>query len=139
MTEEQKKQQTIEWVVTGILLLLGFYNHLALIFSWPHIEVVDAEVTRVVGWFYELVVGFYAYWRNNNITSPAQAAQVILNKFKKRSFTDTGLILKLVDMVSSDEISAEQLQEFVDNDDLKEITQAHIDGKTVEVNIPEGE
>ena len=141
MTEEQKKQQTIQWIVTLILMLVGIYNHLALINNMPHIEIVDEVITRYVTWGYETVVGIYAFWINNNITSPAQLVQVLLNELKNSQISteQVDLLIRIVDSLIKGELTTEQLKEFVENPELKEIANAHLDGQTVEVTIQESE
>ena len=143
MTEQERKNQIIQWVVTGILLGLGFYNQLAQIKNWPHFEIGDAVLTRYVTWFYELIVGAWAFWHNNNITSFAQLVQLVLNALKDGTITPTQvenlLTNPVVQRVANGEstVTEEQLDYFLFDKDIQEITQAQLEEKEVTVQINE--
>lgn len=136
-----KKQQTIQWVVTGILLLAGLYNQLALIKNWPHIELVDSEVTQYVTWFYELIMGVISFYYNQNITSDAKLSQAILNALKEGQITPAQVEDLInndsVKMVMDSDIDQDVLETFLVDPDLQEAVQAHLDGKEVKINIVE--
>lgn len=140
MTEQDKKKQTIEWIVTGIAMLIGLYNQIAITKGWAHIQVGDSQLTLYVTWFYELVVGAIAFWRNNNITSPAQLVQVLLDKIKQGLLSNEQMqvILKIAEMLINKELTIEQLDLFLNDNSLREIANAHLNGETVDVNITEG-
>ena len=139
MTEQDKKQQTIQWIVTGILLLAGLYNQLALIKEWPHIELVDSQVTQYVTWFYELVMGLITFWYNQNITTDSKISQSVLNALKDNSITPT----QVEDLINNDTvrmvidsgIDKDVLETFIVDTDLQEAVRAHLDGKEVSINI----
>ena len=143
MTEDQRKKQIVEWVVTGIALIAGLYNQLAMIKNWPHIEIVDAEITKLINWLYDTVVGGIAFWRNNNITSFAQISQLVLNALKNKTITPT----QVEDLINNDTVKmvSEKLQDksfnpelieaFLVNSDLQEVAQAELDNKEIKINI----
>ena len=139
MTEQDKKQQTIQWIVTGILLLAGLYNQLAIIKEWPHIELVDSQVTQYVTWFYELVMGLITFWYNQNITTDSKISQSVLNALKDNSITPTQVEDLLnndtVRMVIDSGIDKDVLETFIVDTDLQEAVRAHLDGKEVSINI----
>lgn len=140
MSEQERKNQIIQWVVTGILLGLGFYNQLAQIKGWAHFEVGDAVLTRYVTWFYELIVGAWAFWHNNNITSFAQLVQLVLDALKNGTINPTQVENLLTNPVvqkiaNGVDVSEEQLNMFLLDKDLQDVVQAEIDGKDVEVMI----
>lgn len=83
------KKQVVEWVVTGLLLLFGFYNQLAQLKGWAHIEVGDAQLTQLVTWVYELIIGLWAYWHNNNVTKDAGLSQDVLAALKDGAVTQS--------------------------------------------------
>ena len=143
MTEQEKKRQTVEWVVTGIALLAGLYNQLAMIKGWAHIEIVDAEITKLINWLYDTVVGAIAFWRNNNITSFAQLSQLVLNALKDKTVTPA----QVEDLINNDTVKmvSEKLQDknfnpelieaLLTNTELQEIAQAELDNKEINVKI----
>ena len=139
MTEQDKKQQTIQWIVTGILLLAGLYNQLAIIKEWPHIELVDSQVTQYVTWFYELVMGLITFWYNQNITTDSKLSQSVLNALKDNSITPTQVEDLLnndtVKMVIDSKVDPEVIETFLVDTDLQEAVKAHLDGKTVSIDI----
>ena len=113
------KEQTISWIVTGIAMLLGLYNQLAITQGWVHLEFADAQLTQYVTWFYELVVGLIAFWRNNNITSEAKVSQIVLDALKSNVVTD------------------DQILAFLESEELQDIADAHNNGQDIEVEIIE--
>ena len=139
MTEQEKKQQTIQWIVTGILLLAGLYNQLAIIKEWPHIELVDSQVTQYVTWFYELVMGLITFWYNQNITTDSKISQSVLNALKDNSITPTQVEDLLnndtVKMVIDSKVDPELIETFLVDKDIQEVVKAHIEGKEVSINI----
>ena len=139
MTEQDKKQQTIQWIVTGILLLAGLYNQLALIKEWPHIELVDSQVTQYVTWFYELIMGAIAFWYNQNITTDSQISQCVLNSLKNNSITQAQvkdlLNNETVQLVIDSQVDPDVLETFLVEPELQEAAQAHLDGKDVNIDI----
>lgn len=120
MTEQNRKTQTIEWIVTGIAMLLGMYNQIAITKGWVHIEIGDIQLTQYVTWFYELIVGAIAFWRNNNITSFAQLTQAVLNALKNGT------------------LQPNQVEALLNSEELRQIADAHSKGQLVNVNIEEG-
>ena len=119
MTEKEKKDQTIQWLVTGILMLIGLYNQLAITQGWVHIEVGDAQVTSCVTWVYELVIWAIGWYKNNNVTGKAQVSQLVLNALK------------------SDKVTEKQVITFLENKELQDIADAHAQGQEIEVEINE--
>ena len=145
MTEEQRKKQVVEWVVSAIALIVGLYNHLALIKGWAHIEIVDTVTTQYVNWFYDTIVGIIVFWRNNNITSFAQLVQVLLNKLKNNTispaqveeFISNDTVRLVSEEIAKGNVTNEQIMAFLTEPQLKEIADAHNNGQTVNVNIQE--
>ena len=143
MTQDQKKKQIVEWVVTGIAMLVGLYNHLALIKNWPHIEIVDEVTTKYVNWFYDLIVGAIAFWRNNNITSFAQLCQILLNKLKEglispaqvEEFIDNPTVQMVAEKVQDKNFNPELIDVLLTNSELQEIAQYELDGKEINVKV----
>lgn len=139
MTEQERKQQITQWVVTGIALALGLYNHLAMIKNWPHFEIGDEKLTEYVGWFYDLVVGIIAFWYNQNITKDSQISQCVLNSLKNNSITQAQVEDLLnndtVKMVAESEVDPELIETFLIDKDLQEAVKAHLDGKEVNIDI----
>lgn len=118
-----EKTQTIQWITTGILLILGFYNRLAQIKNWPHIEIVDAQITAYVTWFYELIVGAWAFWFNNNISPGAKLAQLVLNALKRGSlsegdvetFLNNNTVQQMVSAINEGKVTNNQLSTLLNN------------------------
>lgn len=141
MTEQDKKQQTIQWIVTGILLLAGLYNQLALIKDWPHIELVDSQVTQYVTWFYELAMGLISFWYNQNITTDSKLSQSVLNALKDNAITPAQVKNLLnndtVQMVIDSDVDTDILETFLVDKDIQEAVKAHLQGKEVKINIVE--
>ena len=143
MTQDQKKKQIVEWVVTGIAMLVGLYNHLAMIKNWPHIEIVDEVTTKYVNWFYDLIVGTIAFWRNNNITSFAQLCQILLNKLKEgiispaqvEEFINNPTAQMVAEKLQDKNFDPELIEALLTNSEIQEITQAELEGKEINVKI----
>ena len=143
MTQDQKKKQIVEWVVTGIAMLVGLYNHLAMIKNWPHIEIVDEVTTKYVNWFYDLIVGTIAFWRNNNITSFAQLCQILLNKLKEgiispaqvEEFINNPTVQMVAEKLQDKNFDPELIEALLTNSEIQEITQAELEGKEINVKI----
>lgn len=143
MTEDQKKKQIVEWVVTGIAMLVGLYNHLAMIKNWPHIEIVDEVTTKYVNWFYDLIVGAIAFWRNNNITSFAQLCQILLNKLKEgiispaqvEEFINNPTVQMVAEKLQDKNFDPELIEALLTNSEIQEIAQAELEGKEINVKI----
>ena len=145
MTEQNRKQQIISWVVTGILLALGFYNQLAQIKGWAHFEIGDAELTKYVTWFYELIVGVWAFWTNNNITTFAQLCQVLLDKLKEgiissaqvKEFLENPTVQMVAQKVQDKDFNPELIEVLLTNEELQTVAQAELSGKELNINIIE--
>ncbi len=84
ITEQQNKKETINWIVNLILLLAGLYNTIATNYGWVHLTIVNEEVTMMVNNIYDVIVGLWCYWKNNNISANAKDAQVILDELNEQ-------------------------------------------------------
>ena len=84
ITEQQNKKETINWIVNLILLLAGLYNTIATNYGWVHLTIVNEEVTMMVKNIYDVIVGLWCYWKNNNISANAKDAQVILDELNEQ-------------------------------------------------------
>ena len=140
MTEQERKTQTIKWIVTGLLMLLGLYNNIALYKGWAHLEIGDEQLTEYVTWFYEFIVGAYGWYVNNNVTEDAQVSQLVLNALKSNSITPAQVENLLNNPVvqkvaAGTNVSEDQLMMFLFDKDLQDVAQAQVDNKDVEVMI----
>lgn len=145
MTEKERKQQTVQWIVTGVLLLAGLYNQLAIIKNWPHIELVDSEVTKYVTWLYELVMGVITFWYNQNVTGNAKISQLILNALNNNIVTPAqveGLLNSetmktIADYLVQGKVTLEQIDTLAMDDEVRGAVDAINNGTQVTIDIQE--
>lgn len=145
MTQEDRKKQTVQWVVTGVCLLAGFYNQLAIIKNWPHVEIVDAEVTKLVNWLYDTVFGIIAFWYNQNVTGNAKISQLVLKALNNNAVTPAqveGLInsptLKtVIDYLASGKVTLDQIDTIATDEEVRGAIDAINQGSQVTIDIQE--